>query len=86
MDVHLYRQAPTAFVLLTSRFAFIEAYNYAARGSNVPVFQVQAGVPLYRHYESHFERIWMVSDPIGAYDPFTNQPAGPTRGGGITRP
>lgn len=72
LEVHLYRQAPTAFVLLTSRFAFIEAYNYAARGSNVPVFQVQAGVPLYRHYESHFERIWSVSEAIGTYDPFTN--------------
>jgi hypothetical protein len=71
LEVRLYRQAPTAFVLLTSRFAFIEAYNYAARGSNVPIFQVQAGVSLYRHYESHFERIWSVSDSIGAYNPFS---------------
>jgi len=76
LEVHLYRQAPTAFVLLTSRFAFVEAYNYAARGSNVPVFQVQAGVPLYRHYESHFERIWSVSEAISGYDPFTNPQAG----------
>jgi hypothetical protein len=72
LDVRLYRQAPTAFVLLTSRFAFIEAYNYAARGSNVPVFQVQAGVSLYRHYESHFERIWSVSAPISEYNPFSS--------------
>jgi hypothetical protein len=71
LEVRLYRQAPTSFVLLTSRFAFIEAYNYAARGSNVPVFQLQAGVSLYRHYESHFERIWCVSAPIGEYNPFT---------------
>jgi hypothetical protein len=71
LSVRLYRQAPTAFVLLTSRFAFIEAYNYAARGSNVPVFQVQAGSPLYRCYESHFERIWAISTPIGEYNPFT---------------
>ena len=72
LEIRLYRQAPTAFVLLTSRFAFIEAYNYAARGSNVPVFQVQAGVSLYRHYESHFERIWSVSDAIGTYHPLGN--------------
>jgi len=71
LEVRLYRQAPTAFVLLTSRFAFIEAYNYAARGSNVPIFQVQAGVALYRHYESHFERIWSVAEAIGAYNPFS---------------
>ncbi|MBN8656416.1 MAG: hypothetical protein J0M11_11810 [Anaerolineae bacterium] len=72
LEIRLYRQAPTAFVLLTSRFAFVEAYNYAARGSNVPVFQVQAGVSLYRHYESHFERIWTVSDSIGTYNPFSS--------------
>jgi hypothetical protein len=72
LDVRLYRQAPTAFVLLTSRFAFVEAYNYAARGSNVPVFQVQAGVPLYRHYESHFDRIWSVSTSIIEYNSLNN--------------
>ena len=72
LDVRLYKQAPTAFVLLTSRFAFVEAYNYAARGSNVPVFQIQAGVALYRHYESHFERIWSVAEPVGTYNPFSN--------------
>lgn len=70
LDVKLYCQAPTAFVLLTSRYAFIEAYNYAARGSNVPIFQVQADVKLYQHYESHFERIWEVSKPISEYNPF----------------
>jgi len=69
LEVRLYRQSPTAFVLLTSRFAFLEAYNYAARGSNVPVFQVQAGSPLYRHYESHFERIWSVADSVRDYEP-----------------
>jgi len=69
LEVRLYRQAPTAFVLLTSRFAFIEAYNYAGRGSNVPIFQVQADASLYRYYESHFERIWSVSEPISAYNP-----------------
>jgi hypothetical protein len=72
LQVHLYLQAPTAFVLLTSRFAFIETYDYSARGSNVPVYQVQAGVNLYRHYDSHFERIWCVSEAINCYDPFTN--------------
>ncbi len=70
LAVRLYKQAPTAFVLLTSRFAFIEGYHYAARGSNVPILQVQAGVALYRFYESHFERIWEVSESISEYDPF----------------
>jgi hypothetical protein len=72
VDVRLYHQAPTAFVLLTSRFVFTEAYNYAARGSSVPVFQVQAGVSLYRSYESHFDRIWSVSIPIAEYNPFSS--------------
>lgn len=69
LAVRLYAQAPTAFVLLTSRFAFIEGYNYAARGSNVPILQVQAGVPLYKFFESHFDRIWGVSEAISEYDP-----------------
>jgi hypothetical protein len=64
LEARLYDQAPTAFVLLTSRYAFIEPYSYADRGSNVPVLQVQAGVSSYKHYESHFERIWNVSRPI----------------------
>jgi hypothetical protein len=70
LEVRLYTQAPTAFVLLTSRFAFIEPYNYAARGSNVPVFQVQAGASLYKYYEAHFENIWNVSNLTAKYDPF----------------
>jgi gas vesicle protein len=73
LHVRLYRQAPTAFVLLTSRFAFVEAYNYSARGSNVPVFQVQAGSPLYMSYENHFDRIWSVATPIGEYEPFSKE-------------
>ena len=73
LSVRLYSQAPTAFVLLTSRFAFVEHYHYAARGSNVPVLQVQAGVPLYQFYESHFERIWEVSQPINQYDSFVEK-------------
>ncbi len=70
LEIRLYKQSPTSFVLLTSRYAFIESYNYAARGSNVPVIQIQAGSSLYKYYESHYERIWAVSDPIGKYDPF----------------
>jgi len=66
----LYRQAPTSFVLLTSRFAFIESYNYSARGSNVPIIQVQAGSSLYKHYDNHFENIWNVSESISEYNPF----------------
>ena len=73
LEVRLYKQAPTAFVLLTSRFAFVESYNYAARGSNVPVFQIQAGVSLYRHYESHFNRIWEDAHSINTYDPLSDE-------------
>ena len=79
MEVRLYQQAPTAFVLLTSRFAFIESYNYAARGSNVPVYQIQAGVSLYRHYESHFNRIWEVARSINTYDPLSDEYKVPRR-------
>lgn len=68
LEVRLYSQAPTAFILLTSRFAFYEPYNYAARGSNVPLTQVQAGVSLYKHYSSHFDRVWDVSEPIQRFD------------------
>ncbi len=70
LRVRLYSQAPTAFVLLTSRYAFIESYNYSDRGSNVPIFQVNAGEGLYHHYESHFDNIWRVSKDILNYNPF----------------
>ena len=69
LEVRIYDQTPTAFVLLTSRFAFTETYTYAARGSKVPMLQVQAGEPLYSHFESHFENIWRVADKIGCYAP-----------------
>lgn len=69
LEVRLYTQAPTAFLLLTSRFAFYEPYNYADRGSKVPLIQVQAGSGLYAHYASHFERIWNVGEPINRFDP-----------------
>lgn len=69
LEVRIYDQAPTAFVLLTSRFAFTETYTYAARGSNVPMLQIQAGAPLYGHFESHFENIWEVAEKIESYVP-----------------
>ncbi len=77
LDVRTYCQPPTAFVLLTSRFAFIEGYNYADRGSRVPLLQVAAGSPLYKAYETHFDRIWDVSRPITEYDPFSVHNRGP---------
>jgi hypothetical protein len=68
LEVRLYNQAPTAFLLLTSRFAFYEPYDYAARGSNVPVTQIQAEVALYKHYETHFDRVWSVAEPVAMFD------------------
>jgi hypothetical protein len=68
LEVRLYSQAPTAFVLLTSRFAFFEPYTYSSRGSKVPLTQVQAEVDLYRHLASHFNRIWEVAEPISRFD------------------
>jgi hypothetical protein len=67
--VKLYKQTPTTFLLLTTRFAFFEVYTYAARGSGVPVFQVQAGAPLYSQLESHFSRIWDVAESVEGYQP-----------------
>lgn len=59
IEVKTYKLAPTAFVLMTSRFLFLEPYSYASRGGGkVPVFQVKAGSDLYKHYESHFNRVW----------------------------
>jgi hypothetical protein len=69
VEVKLYRQAPTVFLLRTTRSVYIEGYHYAARGSNVPIIQVQAGVPLYKSFDSHFERIWKVAESIADYDP-----------------
>lgn len=70
LSVRLYEQAPTAFVLLTSRFVFFEPYHYAARGSNVPLFQVHANADLYKYYSSHFDRIWDVSQSVTEFIPF----------------
>jgi hypothetical protein len=69
LKVGLYEQAPTAFVLLTTRYAFIEPYTYAARGSNVPTFQVQANSALYNNYLKHFKNVWDVSTQIDLYEP-----------------
>jgi hypothetical protein len=69
LQSRLYKEPPLAFVLLTSRFAFIEPYHYADRGSNVPVIQVQAGSKIYNYYEEHFDRIWESADPINSYKP-----------------
>lgn len=67
LDVRLYKQPPTAFVILTTRYAFVEPYHYGDRGSNAPLFQIQAGSSLYKNYESHFERIWAEADPVTTY-------------------
>ena len=68
LEVKLYDQAPTTFLILTSRYAFYETYTYASRGSKVPLIKVQAGVPLYNHLQSHFERIWNDASPITKFD------------------
>jgi hypothetical protein len=73
IDIKLYKQAPTSFVLLTSRYAFVESYNYSSRGSKVPMLQVQAGTNLYNHYEKHFDNIWSVSEFISSYDPLASK-------------
>lgn len=72
IDVRLYKQAPTSFVLLTSRYAFVESYNYSSRGSKVPMLQIQAGTDLYNHYEKHFDNIWNISELINNYNPLQN--------------
>ena len=59
-------------MLLTSRFAFFEVYTYAARGaSGVPMIQIQAGAQLYAQLESHFNRIWEVSESVETYQPLS---------------
>jgi hypothetical protein len=75
VEVRMYRQAPTVFLLQTTRSAYIEGYHYAARGSNVPVIQVQAGVSLYKCFESHFDRIWKVAEAIADYHPLQGSAA-----------
>lgn len=70
----IYQEPPLAFVLLTSRFAFIEPYNYAGRGSNVPMMQVQEGSPIYESYSKHFDNIWEKSKTIFEYQPDIAKP------------
>lgn len=65
----IYQEPPLAYVLLTSRFAFIEPYNYAGRGSNVPIVQVQEGSYIYKSYSNHFDNIWEKSKNIFEYQP-----------------
>ena len=83
IEVKTYEQAPVAFVLLTSRYLFLEPYSYASRGGGgVPVFQIKAGSNLYKYYESHFNRIWEKAEPISSYNPLGrtnfNPAGGPT--------
>lgn len=82
LEVRLYSQAPTSFVLLTSRFAFFEPYTYSSRGSKVPLLQIQAEVDLYKHVAKHFDNIWEVSEPISRFDPL--QGIGKSEGAGGT--
>jgi len=72
LEVRLYKQPPMSFLILTTRFAFVESYHYGNRGSNAPLFQIQAGNSLYKNYEAHFERIWAEAEPVIRYDPFAN--------------
>ena len=70
LSVRLYRQAPTTYVLLTSRYAFVEGYNYARRGGQAPVLQIQSGSSLYEQFVLHFENIWKVAESIDTYNPW----------------
>ena len=70
LEVRLYRQTPSVFMMLTSRFAFIESYTYVSRGGSMPLLQIKKGAPVYNNYEKHFQKIWTLSEPIELYNPF----------------
>jgi hypothetical protein len=72
LEAKFYSQAPTCFLFLTNRYAFVENYTYASRGSSTPIIQIEKGidtdfVKLYELYEQHFENIWKDATSIGQY-------------------
>ena len=69
LEVRCYTQAPTCFLLLTGKYAFVENYTYASRGSSCPNIQIEEGTDLYKLYKKHFQNIWDSATPIEQYDP-----------------
>ncbi len=58
VEVKLYQDTPTCFLIITDNIAFIEQYTYAGRGGSNVVFGVKSNTPLYRMHEDHFEALW----------------------------
>ena len=58
VEVKLYQDTPTCFLIITDSIAFIEQYTYAGRGGSNVVFGVKSNTPLYRMHEDHFEALW----------------------------
>ncbi len=55
---------PLCFLVITKDTMFMEPYNYAHRGSEVPVLEItrarenHAEHDLFKIYEEHFESLW----------------------------
>jgi hypothetical protein len=67
LEVKTYTQAPTCFLLLTERYAFVENYTYASRGSSCPNLQITEGKPLYDLYKKHFDNVWKKATSVKEY-------------------
>jgi hypothetical protein len=57
VEIKLYSDTPTCFLVLTDSLAFIEQYTYASRGGNNVLFAIKNNTPLYRLHSDHFEAL-----------------------------
>lgn len=58
VEIGLYLDTPTCFLVLTDELAFIEQYTYADRGGRNVLFAVKVNTPLFRLHADHFEALW----------------------------
>jgi hypothetical protein len=67
VEVRLYGDTPTCFLIITDAMAFIEQYTYSGRGGSNVVLGVKSNTPLYRMHEDHFEALWKDARPATDY-------------------
>ena len=62
VEIKLFKDTPTCFLVLTDGLVFIEQYTYASRGGVNVLFAVKNNTPLYRLHADHFEALWRTSE------------------------
>lgn len=63
VEIHLYKDTPVCFLIITEHRAFVEYYTYASRGGTNVLLAIKKNTALYRLCEDHFEALWKESEP-----------------------